>query len=80
MTEDKNFVANFGSIQGEKNKKIQKEYESDALVQPLLYNKQFYYWKELPASLITSDELLKTIVENFKSAKNMNKFFRKAME
>lgn len=80
LTEDKNFVANFGSIQGEKNKKIQKEYESDALVQPLLYNKQFYYWKELPASLITSEELLKTIVENFKSVKNMNKFFRKAME
>ena len=80
LIEDKKFKDSFGVVQGEKYKKVPKEYAEEALLQPLLYNKQFYYWKELPASLITSDQLLKTIVADFKTVKLLNQFFRKAME
>lgn len=80
LTQDKKFIASFGEIQGDKNKKIPKEYITEAAEQPLIYNKQFYYWKELPATLITSDNLLETIIADFKTVIALNKFFRRAMD
>lgn len=76
----KDFVAAFGEIQGEKSKKLPKELLEDAAQQPLIYNKQFYYWREIPALNITKENLLEIILANLKTVKALNQFFRRAME
>ncbi|MBK7958418.1 MAG: DUF2461 domain-containing protein [Bacteroidetes bacterium] len=80
LTKDKKFIEAFGEIRGEKNKQIPKEFMEDAKAQPLIFNKQFYFWKEYPASLVCSDKLLETIISDFKTILPMNQFLRRAME
>ncbi|MCX6351173.1 MAG: DUF2461 domain-containing protein, partial [Bacteroidetes bacterium] len=80
LVADKKFIAAFGEVKGEKGKVIPKEFREEAKEQPLIFNKNFYYWKELKPSLITSDKLLDTIVEHFSTVLLLNQFFRRAME
>ncbi|MEN8247646.1 MAG: DUF2461 domain-containing protein [Bacteroidota bacterium] len=68
------FVNTFGEIRGEKNKKIQKEFEDDARSQPLLYNKQFYFFRSWPAEMILEDGLIDNIVDTYRIAKPVSEF------
>lgn len=80
LIKDKKFIQSFGEVLGEKNKQIPKEFIEDAKTQPLIYNKQFYFWKEYSADLICSDKLMDTIIADFKTILPLNQFFRRAME
>jgi len=68
------FVSKYGSIQGEANKRIPKEYKETFVTEPLIANKQFYYVKELANDVILTDELLPLIVGFWKAAKPLNDF------
>lgn len=56
------FNKHFGEIQGEKNKRIPQEFRALAESQPLLYNKQWYYYAELSADVILQDDLMEQIL------------------
>lgn len=56
------FKKHFGEIQGEKNKRIPPEFRELAAKQPLLYNKQWYYYAELSADVILQDNLMEQIL------------------
>lgn len=75
----KKFVNKFGSIQGEKNKRLPKEFQEAAEQQPLLYNKQFYYFSAFDATLVLDPKLPKILEDHFKAAQPLNNFFRSAM-
>ena len=60
-----NFVKHYGEILGDRNKVVPAAYKPTFAKQPLIANKQFYYMKELPVSLITSDQLLPTLLVHF---------------
>ena len=68
------FKSEFGVVQGEKNKRIAKEFEEDALTQPLLYNKQFYFYTTWPAKTIFEDNVIKKITDSYKVAKPVSEF------
>ena len=51
ILEENNFKDNFGELHGEKSKRIPKEFRESAQVQPLLMNKQWYYYRELAACI-----------------------------
>jgi len=70
----KKFVTNFGEIQGEAYKRIPKELQETFEKEPLIANKQFYYVAENKVSFVTSNTLLKDILEYWKAAKPMNDF------
>ena len=55
---EKSFVSAFGEIRGEKNKRLPPEFAEIQEKQPLIANKQFYYFAELDSKLITSDKLV----------------------
>ena len=74
LISDKKFKDAFGEIRGEKNKVIPKEFREDATEQPLLYNKQFYYFTEWPPSVILDDNLIEKVVDTFLVAQPLSEF------
>jgi len=76
---DKGFTEAFGEIQGEKNARIPKEFKEAGEVQPLIYNKQWYYFSHLDPETIVSDNLIDTILDYHKKAKPIREFLREAL-
>ncbi len=71
---DKQFVNTFGEIRGEQNKRIPKEFKAIHAVQPLIANKQFYYYTEMSVDKIDSDDLIPMMIRQYKIAKPVNEF------
>jgi len=73
------FLAHFGSIKGEKQKRLPPDLKDAATQEPLLYNKQFYYETHLPVKIITEDHLLDQIMEQYLICKPLNDFFKRIL-
>ncbi|MBP8822913.1 MAG: DUF2461 domain-containing protein [Flavobacteriales bacterium] len=71
---DKEFVKFFGRVQGERNKRLPPEFQEASEREPLLFNKQFYYGAELPASMVTSPKLPDVLMEHYAAMVPLNKF------
>ena len=79
IIKDKKFVEAFGEVQGEKNKVLPPEIKTHIDKQPLLANKNFYYFAELPYQELTSSTLLTTVMKYYKAGHDLNQFLIKAM-
>lgn len=69
------FKSVFGQILGEKNKIIPKEFREAAEIEPLIYNKQWYFYAEFAPETILSDNLDQIILDCFEAGKPMEKYF-----
>ena len=76
---NKKFVENFGEIQGEKNKRIPKEFREAAEKQPLIFNKGFYCYKILDEEVILQDDLPNVLMDLYKIVRPLNNFLAEAM-
>jgi len=74
LISDKKFISTFTEIRGEKNKRIPKEFEEDANVQPLLFNKQFYFYTTWPSKTIFDDNLIEKITSTYTIAQPVSEF------
>jgi uncharacterized protein (TIGR02453 family) len=79
ITSDKEFKSVYGEIQGEKNARLPKEFEEAAKKQPLLFNKQWYFFKKYPAETILQDDLDKQMLKAVLAGKQMTEFLKEAM-
>jgi len=70
----KSFKSKFTEIQGAVNKRIPKEYQDTFEDEPLIANKQFYYYNEFKPDIILKDDLIKFIVAHYKAAKPLNDY------
>jgi len=70
------FINTFGEIKGEKQKRIPADLKEAAEVEPLLYNKQFYYEKHLSAKVILEENLHDSIMEYYLATRPLNNFFK----
>lgn len=77
---NKKFVDTFGEIRGEKNKRIPKEFREAADHQPLLFNKNFYFFREWPAEKILEANLIKDLLSTYKVAQPVNEFLFSAIK
>jgi len=68
------FKKTFGEVRGEQNKRIPKEFEEDLKEQPLLLNKQFYYFTTLPAASALQNGFIKEVVDTYKVAQPLSEF------
>lgn len=75
----KSFVNKFGGIQGEKNKRIPKEFQEVLAVEPLIANKQFYYHAAHETTILLDAKLPKVVLDHFKAAKPVSNFLSEAM-
>jgi uncharacterized protein (TIGR02453 family) len=79
LLKDKNFKKYYKTIRGEQNKRIPKEYNDIFEKQPLIANKQFYYFTELDPAKILSKNLTDNLMKFYYAAKPMNSFLKKAL-
>ncbi len=77
---DPKFVSFFGEIHGEKNKVLPNEFKNAALAQPLIYNKQFYWYNTFDAAEIVREDLLELTESYYLANKPMMDFFAKALQ
>ena len=76
LVTDTTFVNHFGDIRGKKNIRIDAKYREKAEKQPLLYNKQWYYFAEEDPNLIETDQLMPLLLDHFKAMQSVNNFFK----
>jgi uncharacterized protein (TIGR02453 family) len=80
LCNDKNFKQKFGTIQGEKNKKLPDELKAAAEKEPLIANKQFYYTAELNAKTLLQPDFPDLLMEYYHAGKKMNDYLKAAMQ
>lgn len=79
LVADPVFKEKFGSIRGEVNKRLPKELEEAARIQPLIYNKAFYYFASFPPSILLQDNLADVFMEHYHAAQPLGHFFETAL-
>ena len=79
LINDQSFKKHFGEILGDKNVRLPKELQEAAEVEPLIYNKQFYFRTQLPIQTILSADLVAIMEEYFLAMSPLNTFFKKAL-
>ena len=72
------FVAAFGTVRGEANKIAPAEFKAAAAKQPLILNKQFYYWSEFEAEEALREDLAELLMDRLEAARPMNEFLMSA--
>ncbi len=80
MVKNKKFVAEYGEIRGEKNKRLPVEFREAAELEPLIFNKQFYYFKSFPAETVLDKNLIKILKKSYRVILDLNKFLEEALE
>ena len=80
LISDKDFVETFGEVLGEKNARVPKEFKEIAEQQPLIANKQFYYFVKLPVETIYKDEFPDIVMAHYTIAKPLADFFMKPIK
>ena len=74
------FSSLFGELKGERNKVLPAEFKQAALAEPLIANKQFYYWASIPKSVFTSVDCVKTLLDYYKAVRPLNDYFAQALD
>lgn len=69
------FSSFYGEIHGEKNKMLPTHLKSAAAQEPLIFNKQFYFYATFPAELMLQDELLDTLCKAYEIGRPIESFF-----
>ena len=67
------FIQYFGSVKGEKNKKIDSVFKDVIAQEPLILNKQFYVMHTFEAERTFEGDFIDYVVQVWKSAGNFNR-------
>lgn len=76
---DRKFKKRFGKIQGEKNKRLPKEFQAANETQPLIANKQFFFMAELPPEAILDPQLPTILMDHYLTGKPLNDYLENAI-
>ena len=79
LIEDPAFKKSFGVIRGEQNVRIPKEFKEAAEVQPLLFNKQLYYFATIEKATILGDQLPDEVIKYYEISRPLSDFFKEAL-
>jgi uncharacterized protein (TIGR02453 family) len=79
LMNDSEFISAFGSVHGEKGKKLSPELKAAAEKEPLIFNKNMYHFTQLPAEIILSDHLLDEVIRHYRAALPLQQFLEKAL-
>ena len=74
----KAFVGHYGELRGDVMKRVPPELQAAVAKEPRVAMKQMYYQAELPASLITSEELCDVLMEHWRAGRDVNRFLQRA--
>lgn len=74
------FKKTFGKFRGAQNKVLPKELKKAAEKELLLYNKQFYYFKEYEPEIILENDFDQTILDTYLAGRPMEQYFSKILK
>lgn len=77
---DPTFKKVYGEILGEKNKIIPKELQESAKIEPLIYNKQWYFCTQFDPETILADNLDEIILDCYEAGKPIEQFFNELIK
>jgi uncharacterized protein (TIGR02453 family) len=69
------FTEVFGTILGDKNKIISKELKEAAEKEPLIFNKQWYFYKQFEPKILLSEDLDQVILKCYKAGRPVEEYF-----
>ena len=73
--QDPTFQKVFGEIRGEKNKLLPKELKEAGEKEPLIYNKQWYFFTQFDAETVLADNLDEIILDCYQAGRPVEEFF-----
>jgi len=79
LVADPAFVGHYGQMLGERNKTLPADMREDAALQPLLYNKQFYFAHTYEPAITTTPALVPSLVESYRIAQPLIGFLARAI-
>ena len=74
------FKDHYGSLLGERNVRLPKEFQAAAESCPHILNKQFYYMAELPASHLLREDLVDRVMAHFDAAAPLRAYLRAGLQ
>ena len=79
LLNEKKFKTTYGEILGEKNKRVPQEFTDALTKQPLIANKQFYFFDKLELETILKPNLTDIVMQHHYAAKPVNSFLKEAL-
>lgn len=79
LREDPVFVEHFGEIQGERNKIAPADFKAAAAGEPMILNKQFFYWRELPVETLLREDLPDLVIDHMRACAPLNEFLTRPL-
>lgn len=79
LLHDKAFVKTFGTLHGEKNKRLPKELMEAAEKQPLIFNQAFYFFHSWEPKAILLESFPQEIIDTYLVGKPMGEFLVSGM-
>lgn len=76
----KDFKKHFETIRGEKNKRLEPQFAEVEKKQPLIANKQFYFYSDLDPKLLTSDKLVDEFFRLYNVGRPVQEFLLAALD
>lgn len=74
------FVKTFGEILGERNKIIPTHLREAASIEPLIFNKQWYFYTQFEPEMILQNNLDQIVVACYKAGRPVEEFFNKLIK
>lgn len=75
----KDFKKYFGEIRGEKNKRTETAFMKHSETEPMIMNKQWYWFSEMKPETIASESLVSEIEKRYMAMKPLLDFYREAL-
>jgi len=79
LLNSKDFVETYGTLHGDKNKLLPKEFQEAAKQQPLVYNKAFYFYNHMKAESALKNDFAAQVILRYKAGKPMADFLFSAL-
>ena len=74
---NKKFLKTYTEIRGEKNKRIDKEFREAAEIQPLIFNKNMYFFNSMAPETVLKENLMEIVMEHYHLGLPFSQFVRK---
>jgi len=74
LLSDKAFKSVYGTLHGDRNKIIPKELRKAAAQQPIIFNKAFYFFNQMPADDILRPDIIEHVMSRQRTGRPMAEF------
>jgi uncharacterized protein (TIGR02453 family) len=79
VLQEPQFIKTYGTVHGEKNKRLPAEWTDAGAKQPLMFNTQFYLMHQFEPELVLESDIVKYMITQWQKAMPFHNFLLKAL-